>query len=63
MSYVINQSLEKFISLVNILHLLFLRDKQEGYLSWTDADDEQSKFAYRSNSIDKGITSIKKINC
>ena len=62
MSYVINQSLEKFISLVNILYQLFLKDKREGYLSRTDADDEQSKFAYLSKSIDKGITSIKKIN-
>ena len=35
---------------------MFLRDTHEGYLSWKDADDEQSI----DKSIGKSIKSIKK---
>ena len=43
--------------LLKILYLfMFLRDTHEGYLSWKDADDEQSI----DKSIDKSIKSIKK---
>ena len=45
MSYIINQNVEKFAILVNILYLLFffLRNIRERYLSLKDADNEQSK--------------------
>ena len=45
MIYIINQNVQKFIILVNICHLLFLRNIHEGHLSLEDADEEQSNFA------------------
>ena len=43
MSSIINQNVENFIILINILYLLFfLRDMYEGNLSLKDADDEQA---------------------
>ena len=60
MNFIINQNVEKFIILVNVFYLLFLRDMCEGYVSLKDADDEQSNFANKLNKIIKGITSIEK---
>ena len=60
MNFIINQNVEKFIILVNVFYLLFLRDMCEGYVSLKDADDKQSNFANKLNKIIKGITSIEK---
>ena len=55
MSSIINQNVENFIILINILYLLFfLRDMYEGNLSLKDADDEQSKFIAKLKNLDKG---------
>ena len=55
MSSIINQNVENFIILINILYLLFfLRDMYEGNLSLKDADDEQSKFITKLKNLDKG---------
>ena len=55
MSSIINQNVENFIILINILYLLFfLRDMYEGNLSLKDADDEQSKFIVKLKNLDKG---------
>ena len=55
MSSNINQNVENFIILINILYLLFfLRDMYEGNLSLKDADDEQSKFIAKLKNLDKG---------
>ena len=43
-----------------MINYWFLRDINEGYLSLKDADDEQTKFANKLKSINKGIKSIKK---
>ena len=58
--YVINQKVEKFITLKNIFWILFLRNIHEGHLSLNDADDEQSNFAAKLNNLDKGKKTIKK---
>ena len=55
MSSIINQNVENFIILINILYLLlFLRDMYEANLSLKDADDEQSKFTTKLKNLDKG---------
>ena len=43
------------------LYIIFLRDIHERYLSYKDADDEQSKFANNLRNIDKGLKSVEKI--
>ena len=53
MSSIINQNVENFIILINILYLLFfLRDMYEGNLSLKDADDEQSKFIAKLKNLE-----------
>ena len=59
-SYIINRNVEKFIILVNILYLLFLRDIHEEYLSLKDADDEQSNFLAKLKNLNKGKKSIER---
>ena len=53
MSYIINQNVEKLFT------YYFLRDIHEGYQSLDDADDEQSNFAAKLNSLDKGKKQLK----
>ena len=57
--YTINHNVEKFIIFLNILYLLLLRDKHEGYLSIKDGDDRQNKFANKLN-VDKDIKLMEK---
>ena len=51
----------KIYNLVNIHHLLFLRDLHEGYLSLEDADNTQSNFATEFENFSKSIKAVKKI--
>ena len=60
MSYIINQNVEKFIILMNILCLFFLRDIHEGHLSLEDADDKQSNFAAKLKNLYKVIKTIQR---
>ena len=53
MSYIIYQNVEKLFT------YYFLRDIHEGYQSLDDADDEQSNFAAKLNSLDKGKKQLK----
>ena len=57
MIYIINQNRKIY----NFTKYCFLRDIHEVHLSVKDADDEQSKFANKLESIDKGIKSRKKV--
>ena len=61
MIHIINQNTEKIYNFTEYsLPIAFLRDIHDEYESLKDAEYEQSKFANKLKSIDKGIKSIKK---
>ena len=44
-SYIVKSNVKKFVIILDIFYLLFLRDKYDGYSSLKDADDEKRNFA------------------